>query len=114
MYEIAAPPFPGLEGGTFIRPSWVIVGAEQTGGVMLLASNTLTDAELRARAERGEVRYEDVLGPVRPLKPIYTLTVVMPNFVMIHAVDYRSAFEALFDQWQPREGDQPAIGAAPW
>lgn len=115
MHEITAPLFPGGKNGTFLRPSWVIVGAESSGGVILLASQTLTEAELRARAERPEsIRDDDVLGQMQAPRPIYTLTVVMPNFVMVHAVDYRSAFEALFKQWQPREGDQPAIGATPW
>lgn len=94
-----------------LRPEWVILGAPQPdGSVMIFASSELSTAELKAEVKTHDIRSTDSWPVRKTVEPTYTLTVVMPNFVMIHAPTYADALKHLFTKWSPPEpGVRPAI-----
>ena len=90
------------------RPDWVILGDGQTdGGVMVLASTQLTRAELEMVHERHQ--YLEPLESFRFNHQRITLAIEMGKFVIIVAPDYPTAMKRLFEQWEPRAADRPAV-----
>jgi hypothetical protein len=89
---------------TFLRPEWVILGVvTPPEGVMLIASNQMSRAELEAHFEnRGLADYLDrASGPFALRTPRYTATLWLDRFVMVHGTSYQDALHRLFGQWQP-------------
>lgn len=85
------------------RPQWVMMGAEWDGpGVMLLASRTLTSAELDFRARSYEFRsWEEFLQP-GVFKPELTLSVHMQDdYVLVFGPTYAECLAELLGEWQP-------------
>ncbi|WP_143546286.1 hypothetical protein [Rhodococcus sp. 14-2496-1d] len=90
------------------RPDFVMVGVSTDDGVMLLASNELTEAELDV--ERDIVR--DFLGSRQTVvNERYTLSAEMRRYVTIVAPTYADAFATLFKTWTPERGGQRGISA---
>lgn len=94
----------------YVRPDWVMLGAPYGDGVMILASLTLSRAELEAVADE-----YDLFDPytVRATHTRFTLTVEMPRFTIVMAPDYPTAFTNLFRQWSPRPAGRPAVEGRP-
>ena len=84
------------------RPDWVMVGMPgPAGGVWLIASKDMNQAELRAEFDRAMLDdgWDVIPGPVT--RHEYTLTASMRRFTLIEAADYPAAFRSLFDRWTP-------------
>lgn len=93
------------------QPSWVIAGVDMGSRVRLFASDQLTHGELKMIVDESEaIEHYGLLVHTMP-KPRIFLTLEMREFVMIDAVDWRSAFEGLFRQWAPGGGPRLAIGS---
>lgn len=94
------------------RPEWVMLGLDWPGpGVLLMASRSLTQAQLdfRAREYRFD-SWEEFLTP-GAFRPELTLSVHMANdYVVVAGPDYVSCLAALLEQWSP-DGDGPAVPA---
>ena len=91
------------------RPKWVMVGLEWDGpGVLLLASDQLSRAQLDFEARQYEFR--DVADLQRNFAPSLALTTIIETrpaagrkdgYVLIAAPDWAQAMQALFSQWTP-------------
>jgi hypothetical protein len=103
------------------RPAWIMAGLEWDGpGVLLMASDRLTRAELDFEARRYEFR--DMADMMANFAPSLALTAVIDTrpaqgrkdgFVLIAAADWPSAMAALFGEWTPEPGQrelEPARG----
>lgn len=85
------------------RPQWVMMGAEWEGpGVLLLASRTLTAAELDFRARSYEFRsWAEFLQP-GAFRPELTLSVHMQDdYVLVFGPTYAECLARLLEEWQP-------------
>jgi hypothetical protein len=85
------------------RPQWVMMGAEWDGpGVMLLASRTLTAAELDFRARSYEfTSWAEFLKP-GAFRPELTLAVHMhDDYVLVFGPTYAECLASLLNEWQP-------------
>jgi hypothetical protein len=91
------------------RPKWVMVGLEWDGpGVLLLASDQLSRAQLDFEARQYEFR--DMADLRRNFAPSLALTTIIETrpaagrkdgYVLIAAPDWAQAMQALFSQWAP-------------
>ncbi len=99
-------------------PEWVMLGLAWDGpGVLLMASRSLTQAELDFRARSYEfASWEAFLAP-GAFKPELTLQVHMrSDYIVVAGPDYLACLEALLRQWSPddrAEGAVPAIERGP-
>lgn len=94
------------------RPKWVMVGLEWDGpGVLLLASDRLTSAQLDFEARRYEFR--DMADLQRNFAPSLALTTVIDTrphgdsrhgYMLIAAPDWAQALQALMGEWTPDDG----------
>ena len=92
------------------RPKWVMVGLEWDGpGVLLLASDRLTSAQLDFQARRYDFR--DIEDMRRNFAPSLALTTIIDTretgdfqdgYVLVAAPDWIQAMQALMGQWTPR------------
>lgn len=108
------------------RPKWVMVGLEWDGpGVLLLASDRLSRAQLDFEARRYEFRsLADLAGGFFPSLALTTIIDTRPTpgrkdgFVLIAAPDWVQAMQLLFGEWTPEpetralEPGAPAISPA--
>lgn len=102
------------------RPKWVMVGLEWDGpGVLLLASDRLSRAQLDFEARRYDFR--DMVDLQANFEPSLALTTIIETrpaggrkdgFVLIAAPDWLQAIQALFGEWRP-EPEQRALEARP-
>src|SRR5215831_4330347 len=92
---------------SFPRPRWVMCGVDNPDNdhpCRLIASNTLTLAELMA-----EYEYADLVDPshimYQGVMTHYTLTLTtrMRNMIVIDGPDWKSCFNELFRKWSPTE-----------
>lgn len=100
------------------RPKWVMVGLEWDGpGVLLMASDRLSRAQLDFEARRYEFR--DMADLQANFSPSLALTTIIETgpavgrkdgYVLIAAADWVQAMQALFGEWSPEPG-QAAIEA---
>lgn len=99
--------------GIAFTPQWVLCGSDLPDGrVRLLASKTMTHAELEVRADHAAPWDNlDTAPPVTSRR--VTLTCGVRDFTLIDADDWPSAFADLFGEWAPGSGGRPAIGAIP-
>jgi hypothetical protein len=96
------------------RPDWVIAGSPTDDGrVMVIASRRLRHATLREDTGYDEYMLSPLLIDAirRPRNPRYTLEVEMADFIMVIGDTYQDAMRNLFNEWQPRHNEQPAIDA---
>jgi hypothetical protein len=100
------------------RPKWVMVGLEWDGpGVLLLASDRLSRAQLDFEARQYEFRdMADLAARFAPSLALTTIIETRPvpgrkdGYVLIAAPDWAQAMQALFGEWAP-EPEQRAIEA---
>ena len=100
------------------RPKWVMIGLEWDGpGVLLMASDRLTRAQLDFEAARYDFRdMADLMASFQPNLQLSAIIRTDPapgrkdGYVLIAAPDYGEAIRALFEQWTPGE-EQRAIEA---
>jgi hypothetical protein len=103
------------------RPKWVMAGLEWDGpGVLLLASDRLTRAQLDFEARQYDFR--DMADLQASFSPSLALTTVIDTrpaagrkdgFVLIAAPDWAQAMQALFGEWSPEPGQralEPGLG----
>jgi len=98
------------------RPKWVMVGLEWDGpGVLLLASDRLSRAQLDFEARRYEFRdMADMMANFQPSLALTTIIETHPSpgrkdgYVLIAAPDWAQAMQALFGEWTP-EPEQRAL-----
>jgi hypothetical protein len=99
------------------RPKWVMIGLEWDGpGVLLLASDRLTSAQLDFEARRYDFR--DMADLQRSFSPSLALTTVIDTrptvgrkdgYVLIAAPDWVQAMQALFGEWAPDDPEPRAL-----
>jgi hypothetical protein len=95
---------------TIPYPDFVIVGSPAAdGGVVLLASQELNDAELRAEVPLPDVTAWPALAAP---KPRYFITAQMRTYVIIWAPDYPAAWRSLFEHWAPKPHGLIPLGRA--
>lgn len=83
------------------RPEWVMLGLEWPGpGVLLMASRSLTAAQLDFRAR--EYRFDSIEQLMANFQPELTLDVHMrDDYVLVAGPDYATCLAALLGQWSP-------------
>jgi hypothetical protein len=102
------------------RAKWVMVGLDWDGpGVLLLASDRLTSAQLDFEARRYDFRdMADLQANFAPSLALTTIIETRPavgrkdGYVLIAAPDWVQAIEALFGEWTP-EPEPRALESAP-
>jgi hypothetical protein len=87
-------------------------GSPAPGGVRLLASKDMTDAELNAQYSYQDIDPWGEFPPMLTSRRI-TLTAGLKTFVMIEAPDYPTAFRVLFEQWTPGPDERVALPGMP-
>ena len=100
------------------RAKWVMVGLDWDGpGVLLLASDRLSRAQLDFEARRYEFR--DMADMMANFQPSLALTAIIETrpvpgrkdgYVLIAAPDWAQAMQALFSEWTP-DPEQRALEA---
>jgi hypothetical protein len=85
---------------------WVIVGQPHPGGgVVVLASQTVTDVRLR---EELRLHLDSYTHAPQGTSQDIMLTVRMRDYLKVEAPTYLEALAHLFAQWDP-DSDQPAL-----
>jgi hypothetical protein len=97
----AEPALSGL-GEEAAPPQWVIMGIEVPGGVAVLASSTLTRAQMRRRFEN-VVKTHPTLGKLHLREEHDAVLFECSGFTFIHGDSYRECMRSLSDVWQPPE-----------
>lgn len=96
------------------RPKWVIVGLEWDGpGVLLMASDRLTSAQLDFEARQYEFRdMADLAANFAPSLALKTIIDTRPSegrkdgYLLIAAPDWAQAMQALSGEWTPDAGQR--------
>jgi len=104
--EVTRGPEPrqhGLGDIAYPRPDFVLFGiADVTGGVLLFASDQMSQAELESRVEKIDlIPVAQVLARVPDRRT--TLRVELRSFTMIRAETYIDALRSLMTTWRPPE-----------
>jgi hypothetical protein len=83
------------------RPEWVMLGLEWPGpGVLLMASRSLTAAQLDFRARA--YQFDSIAQLMANFRPELTLDVHMrDDYVLVAGPDYVRCLSALLEQWSP-------------
>jgi hypothetical protein len=94
----------------FPNPEWIICGMQMPKGVRIVASKTLTRAELEANYQHHSIF--DGPFPVGTVMTSYdlALTTHMRDLVIIDGSDYATCLKHLFEKWSPDKTEKPAIG----
>lgn len=89
-------------------PQWVIMGIEvPTGGVAVLASSTLTRAQMRRQFE--DITKKSALGLLHLRKEHNAVLIECGGFTFIHGESYRECMMSLPGVWEPPEPETLAI-----
>ena len=86
-------------GDSYPIPDFVVVGGQVGDEVVLIASKSLTSAELRE-----ELRYPDMsFHEYRLYPPTYDMYIMakVKDYVMVRGKDYSEAWRTLFKHWAP-------------
>ena len=84
------------------RPQWVIVGIDlPTGGVRIIASDSLTTAELEVQYDWLNLGLPVTVGISRINRYEVSLTLKMLNLRIVEAATYGEALSGLFGNWTP-------------
>ena len=81
-------------------PDFVVVGGQVDGKVVLVASRTLEDVELRYDAAMPDFSRRYGIGPP-PGPPIHTITAVSRDMITVVGDNYPEAWQTLFECWSP-------------
>ena len=91
---------------TFLAPDWVILGLrtelpDPGMGYMVMASDTLTAAEISASVE--QIMYADDRALLRafPGETMYMLSTSMHSIVIVYGEDYAECLHRLLKDWTP-------------
>lgn len=90
------------------KPEWVMLGLQWPGpGVLLMASQTLTSAELDFRAK--EYKFDSWEQFMAGFHPELSLSVNMhDDYLLVAGPDYATCLQALLAEWSPDE-PRPAL-----
>jgi hypothetical protein len=104
---------PSTRTGSFMKPDFVMVGVQNgAGGVLLFASMSLTDAELRREVQAFDL--VPVAGRVASIPRMdITVTAKMLDFTVIHADSYGEAVQSLQEQWARNQQPEPGNALPP-
>lgn len=92
------------------RPDFVMLGTTVEDGVLLIASDTLTSAEIEQRWDQIEVTtWGDNRRRHVPGLRWCELHAEMHDLHVIHAPNYAEAFRNLFADWTPPTPERKAI-----
>jgi hypothetical protein len=89
------------------KPDFVIVGTHYQDGVIVLASDSLSEAELTSAMQEQEV--VSAQGLQSYPRPTNTLKVKFRDYRKATGRTYAEAMSNLFHQWHPHERDQRSI-----
>jgi hypothetical protein len=101
----------------YMLPDWVILGtAERDGGVVIYASTDLAEAELRV-VERSDLS-DGWPGPREAFARAsrvdhVVMSTKMKTYIWVRGATYRDALRTLFEQWEPKRQERPAVGPQP-
>lgn len=84
-------------------PQWVIMGINLHGRVAVLASSTLTKAEMRRRVETVIKKAPFSARPLYLGKETTAVGFLCDGFTMIYGDTYAAAMASLAEVWQPPE-----------
>lgn len=90
------------------KPDFVIVGVNYQDGVMVFASDSLTEAQLETKVTELD-ELPTFQGKMRPSGVAHTVTVKSNDFKTATGRTYAEAMSNLFHQWHPRERDHRSI-----
>jgi hypothetical protein len=98
-------------------PKWVIIGSKTNRGVRVIASTSLTEAQLTARADVRQVVGEVARLPLMSVR--YVLAADFSSFVIVEARTFTSAMATLATKWDPdaavgRTGEEYDRRALTW
>lgn len=93
------------------RPDFAMVGGQSDGKFYVIASKTLTQAELSYEADYLDRMYFD-RGRVLD-RQWYTLSAEMRDITMVVGDSYAECFATLFAEWDPTPEPRTAIGQQP-
>lgn len=102
---VALSPYEGIEQEP---PQWVIMGVELHGRYAVLASDKLTRAEMRRKAEEHVVKRPYSARPVRLRKETTAVGFICEGFTMIYGATYAECMASLAQVWQPPEAGRPS------
>lgn len=92
---------------SFRPPDFIVVGGQYDDQVYLLASKTLTEAELKK-----DIRYPDVFDR-RSARLTHDVDIKIiagiKDYVWVRADTYAEAWQTLFAQWSPRQEDRDYV-----
>jgi hypothetical protein len=83
---------------TFAIVGWTLQGGDTHGRVRVVASRTLSAAELEVRRDYGSM-WGTLGEPVRMQGLSSVITVEARDFIMIEAENWREIMEALYRRW---------------
>lgn len=89
------------------KPAFVIVGVNYQDGMMVLASDTVSEADLHSVAE--EYQLDSATGRARPTVSKHSLTAQMRDVKQATGRTFAEAMSNLFHQWHPSERDHRSI-----
>lgn len=90
------------------KPAFVIVGVDYQDGVMVLASDTLTEAQLETKVTELD-ELPTFQGRLRPSGVKHTVQIETRDFKTATGRTYAEAMSNLFHQWHPSERDHRSI-----
>jgi uncharacterized membrane protein YkvA (DUF1232 family) len=89
-----------MNSGDFSIPDFVVVGGHVDDWVVLLASKSMSESELKE-----ELRYPDLIERFDryALPPVYDIRIIAKvyDYVMVRAETYSEAWQSLFKMWSP-------------
>jgi hypothetical protein len=89
-------------------PDFVVLGIPHEDGVMLLASNELSAAELEVEVDQVPYYRGANIGFLPGVKYI-TLTCHIGSYTIVTAPTYAEAFRNLFNAWTPKAPERRAL-----
>jgi hypothetical protein len=96
------------------RPDWVMIGASTPGGgVILMASQRLTQAELETALEWERDEWSHYERSPRLAQRQFRLTADLLEYVVIVADSYEEAFQRLWETWTPEAARREQIDRHP-
>ena len=87
-------------------PDWVMLGVTTSEGVIVYASNELTQAELR---ERADVEIQMFGHGIVDTLQHYEVSAEMRSLVWATGVDYAEALRKIMTMWTPASRQRPTL-----
>lgn len=90
-------------------PDFVLLGIQRDDGVMIIASDKVTEAELETQFDEIEYWTSPYERNLVPGARSITLTCFLRDYVVVYAPTYGEAFRNLFEQWTPKPQEHQAL-----